>query len=213
MPGGAEIYGITGIAPADVGDVMAGAPPDAVAALTLLDVGPAPVSDDYVGFDMLLLTNLTDAALNAGGPHLGAGSAGFLHPLLERGPANNPVFGGSGALVLPDLPAGGVYATLVPSGNTFFNASVDATCGVVTVSEELSPGDTVYLVEPPVEGDLDGDCDVDTDDIQILLADRNLPVGSSACGEACDLDHDGVITALDSRVLVTKCTRLGCATQ
>jgi hypothetical protein len=213
LPGGAEIYGLTGIAPADVDDVVSGAPAGAVAALTLLDVGPAPLSDDYTGFDMLLLTNLTGAPLNSGGPHLGAGSAGFLHPLLERGPANNPVFGGSGPVVMSELPAGGVYATLVPSGNTFFNASVEATCSVLTVSEELVPGDTVYLVDAPVAGDLDGDCDVDTADVSILLADRNLPVGSSACGAACDLDGDGVITALDARILVTMCTLPGCATE
>ena len=212
LPGGAEIYGLTGIAPADVDNVMAGAPADAVAALTLLDVGPSPLADDYVGFDMLVLTNLTGAPLNSGGPHLGAGSAGFLHPLLERGPANNPVFGGAGASLMPELPAGGVYATLVPADIPFVSASVEV-CNVVTVSEKLLPGDTVYLLDATLAGDLDGDCDVDTDDINILLADRNLPVESSACGEACDLDGDGVITGLDARQLTLMCTLPGCATE
>lgn len=62
-------------------------------------------------------------------------------------------------------------------------------------------------------GDLDGDGDVDQNDVNILLADRNKPVAESTCGSACDLDGDGVITALDARKLATLCTRPNCATQ
>ena len=170
-----------------------------------------PLSDDYTGFDMLVLTNLTGTDLNGAGPKLGSGSAGFLEPLLERGPANNPTFGGAGPMTLAALPANGVYATLVPSGRgDFHNASVEF-CGVVSVSEQLGVGDTVYLGGQGL-GDLDGDCDVDSDDLAILLAELNVPVGSSSCGAACDLDGDGTITGLDSRQLVLLCTNPGCAT-
>ncbi len=62
-------------------------------------------------------------------------------------------------------------------------------------------------------GDLNGDGDVDQDDLNILLADRNKSVENSACGVPCDLDGDGQITALDARQLVLLCTRTRCATE
>ena len=61
-----------------------------------------------------------------------------------------------------------------------------------------------------IPGDLDGDNDVDQNDLNIVLSYRNQP--ASACS-ACDLDGDGMVTALDARKLVTKCTRPRCATQ
>ena len=65
---------------------------------------------------------------------------------------------------------------------------------------------------PEILGDLDND-DVDRDDLDILLPDRGQSVAASACGEACDLDEDGEITALDARKLVVLCTRPGCVTE
>ena len=61
--------------------------------------------------------------------------------------------------------------------------------------------------------DLDSDGDVDNDDLKLLLEDLNTSVSDSACGAPCDLNEDGVITALDARLLVTRCTRPRCATQ
>ena len=63
---------------------------------------------------------------------------------------------------------------------------------------------TVLLVLPvncafALTGDLDNDCNVDRDDLNILMADRNKPVADSSCGNACDLDCDGMITVLDAR--------------
>jgi hypothetical protein len=62
---------------------------------------------------------------------------------------------------------------------------------------------------PKITGDLDGDLDVDRDDLNILLTYRNQP--ASACPD-CDIDGDGRITALDARKLVLLCTRPRCAT-
>jgi hypothetical protein len=67
---------------------------------------------------------------------------------------------------------------------------------------------TVTVVTP--KGDLDKDCDIDQNDLNIILSYRNQP--ASNCPE-CDLDGDGKITALDSRKLVLLCTRPRCATK
>jgi hypothetical protein len=84
----------------------------------------------------------------------------------------------------------------------------------------VAPGNAAALVDailemitPGLRGDIDGDGDVDLDDLNLLLAERGRPAGQSQCGAACDLDGDGMITALDARVLVTLCTRARCATQ
>ncbi len=58
-----------------------------------------------------------------------------------------------------------------------------------------------------IPGDIDGDTDIDVDDISIILASRNLPAGP---GDPLDLDSDGVVTVLDARIAVTLCTRALC---
>jgi hypothetical protein len=72
--------------------------------------------------------------------------------------------------------------------------------------------DTAYVVvkAAPIVGDLDGDKDIDQNDVNIILTYRNQ--SASAC-PACDLDGDGMITVLDARKLVLMCTRPRCATQ
>ncbi len=67
-------------------------------------------------------------------------------------------------------------------------------------------------IQPSLPGDLDRDGDVDQNDLNILLSDRDKTVAQSSCGAPCDLDGDGRITALDSRKLVLLCTRPRCAT-
>jgi hypothetical protein len=73
--------------------------------------------------------------------------------------------------------------------------------------------DTAVVEVAAIPGDFDIDSDVDRDDMDILLIDRNKSVGDSACGSACDLDGDGFITGLDLRMLVLLCTRDRCATE
>jgi Tol biopolymer transport system component len=61
------------------------------------------------------------------------------------------------------------------------------------------------------EGDLDGDGDIDSDDVAIIVAARGEP--ATGPDDPRDLDGDGVITVLDARLLVLQCTRPYCATE
>lgn len=64
--------------------------------------------------------------------------------------------------------------------------------------------------QPSIPGDLDGDGDVDRDDVNVILVYRNQP--ASVC-PACDIDEDGTITVLDARKIVLMCTRPRCAVE
>ena len=76
------------------------------------------------------------------------------------------------------------------------------------------PGDAVSLVvstgpAAPALGDVDGDGDVDRNDILLISAARNQP--ASGPNDPRDIDGDGVITVLDIRAASTLCTRSRCA--
>ena len=98
------------------------------------------------------------------------------------------------------LTAQGPGMTTIRAASATISCETTGTCATLTVLAQ-------------VIGDLDGDLDVDRDDLRVLLADRNNPVGGSACGAPCDLNQDGLITALDARILVTLCTRPRCAVE
>jgi len=73
---------------------------------------------------------------------------------------------------------------------------------------DAPPEDDGNIEDDKIRGDLDGDGDIDRNDLNILLGYRDQPV--SAC-IACDLDEDGTITVLDARKLVVMCTRPRCS--
>jgi hypothetical protein len=155
LQGGADVYGImSGVSASDsfFNDVRTSAPANAVAALVRRNIGPT--GDHYLGQDHLLLVNLTETPLN--NPALGVGTPGssFSVPLLERGFAHNPAFGGTGEITLNQLPAESVYATLIGENE---HLSVNASVNGFGVSEiPFDTLDVVYLTGLPGDFNHDG---------------------------------------------------------
>lgn len=102
-------------------------------------------------------------------------------------------------------------ATVSRSGMVTAQAS-----GVTSISVNYGSGNSLVSatlnvqVLGTVKGDLNGDGKVDTDDLNILDSALNTPANGP--NDARDLNHDGVINALDARILVTLCAKPGCAT-
>jgi hypothetical protein len=145
---GAELFGLTSRAStdADIASMLTQAPAGAKGALILMDTGPAGLTQNWDGFDMLLLVNLTDTALT--GPRLGAGRAGYLLDTLVGGFARDPAFGGTGYDWLDELPAHGVYATLVPEGSTEFSMAFNDANIPCASANTLVYNQPVYDVVP-----------------------------------------------------------------
>ena len=193
LSGGADVYGLkAGLAASDAyfDDVRNNAPAGAIAAVVRRSDGPS-VNERYYLRDLLMLVNLTEAPL--ANPMLGAGAenSGFMTPLLERGFARNPEFGGSGPVTLGALPAGGVYTTLVDLAAGF---EISASLGGGSVSGlSFDALDVVYLVPSVNPGDFDSDGDADGEDFlkwqrgqspngltQVDLASWKVSYGSAA---------------------------------
>jgi hypothetical protein len=124
---------------------------------------------------------------------LGSFSGGFLEvtqsSLLTMESANPRVATATNGLI-----------TAVGAGQT----TINLTYGSLTAQIEVT-------VPMAMRGDLNGDGIIDKSDLNIITAALNTPANGS--NDARDLNHDGVINALDARILVTLCTYSGCASQ
>ncbi|MFM9997116.1 MAG: hypothetical protein ACKVU4_15110 [Phycisphaerales bacterium] len=138
--GGPDVYGLTTLTTAPFQAILSSAPSGAAAALVRMDVGPAGYDDDYAGFDMIFVINVGTQPLDA--VEVGVGQPGQSAPLMIRGVARNPAFGGAGPEPLLQLAPGAVWVTLIPDDATEFNLS--ASIGAASQAA-LPAGGVMYL--------------------------------------------------------------------
>ncbi len=117
----------------------------------------------------------------------------------------------------------GVEAVLASTDNpddpreVAFNAFIDLAIGqslIIAVATD-NGGNTanvrvpVSVVAPPLACDVDGDQDVDRDDIMLIFAARGQPADGP--DDPRDANGDGIITVNDGRECVLQCTNPACA--
>jgi len=99
--------------------------------------------------------------------------------------------------------------------NVFPDCNNNAISDVVDLTQGSQDADSNHIPDEceitVIVGDLDSDGDIDRDDMSIILASRNQP--ASSADDPKDLNHDGMITTRDARVLRGLCTRSRCATE
>jgi FPC/CPF motif-containing protein YcgG len=107
-----------------------------------------------------------------------------------------------------NLPA--AYGLEIRQGQVFWPTSTDDLFYLVEAdgsSDHRLVWIDLTLEAAKVEGDLDGDGDVDRDDLGVIRS--HLRESADACPD-CDLDGDGTITIRDARQLVLLCTCSRC---
>ncbi|WP_158639335.1 hypothetical protein [Elioraea rosea] len=155
LDGGAEIYGLTDLkASVDFLDIYNNRGPTAAGinyemALVKLDVGiDLP---DFVGFDALYVMSLRDPGANIFLPKVGVGDGKAGDPLLERGTARNPLFGGRGPIGIFELGSEQVWMTLIPELSTgFYISAIDDRFSAYATT--LGYGEALYLDLPEPAG-------------------------------------------------------------
>jgi hypothetical protein len=83
------------------------------------------------------------------GPRLGVGRKGYLADTVVGGFERNALFGGAGYEWLDELPAGAVYATLVPEGATDFACAFDNAREPWAWINTLSYDQPLYAIPEP----------------------------------------------------------------
>lgn len=141
---GAEIYGFLNninVQNSYFSSIKENAPANSAAALYRPTIGPEGYQDNYPGYNLLLLINLTNGSLQ--NPKLGidldASSASFLKPIMEKGYTLNS------ALEIAAVQAYEVYVTLIPESSTIVNAEITTAIETFTISETLAVDTPVYL--------------------------------------------------------------------
>jgi hypothetical protein len=95
------------------------------------------------------------------------------------------------------------------SGSLFPLGKTPVNCSAVDGSGNAAFGLFNVSVSCLLKGDQDGDCDVDQNDVNVVVAARGQP--ATGPDDPRDIDGDGSITVLDARQLILMCTRPRCA--
>lgn len=138
------------------------------------------------------LSTLTEDQLAVTGKY----SDGITRDITQ---SSQTVFSSNNVAVATVSITGHVYA--VAPGQTVINVSNSGMQASATIDVNIFP----------LRGDLNGDGDVDQNDLNAIL--KALNTSSTGQGDPRDLNNDGQINALDARILTTLCSRPHCATQ
>jgi len=136
------------------------------------------------------------------------GTATFVSATASQGTCNQ-----SAGIVTCDLGTldPGVTATITivvePTAGGIMTNTANVTCNEQDPNPANDSATETTEVGVISDGDLDGDGDIDRDDINVIISHRNQP--ASDCPE-CDIDGDGTITILDAIKLKNMCTNPGC---
>ncbi len=105
---------------------------------------------------------------------------------------------------LSNIPAGATVKYFFTVG-PLVNGAFDTPWQTLSLSSASSSSSSSAA---PMLCDVNNSRTVDIDDIDLILARKNTTVQGSS---PYDVNNDGVINVLDSRLCVTKCTKLSCA--
>lgn len=117
---------------------------------------------------------------------------------MTHNPDNTNVF------TLSNIPAGATVKYFFTIG-PLVNGAFDTPWQTFSLSGASSSSSSSAA---PLVCDFNGSKTVDIDDIDMILARKNLP---APAGSPYDVNKDGVINVLDSRVCTLKCTKAACA--
>jgi len=104
---------------------------------------------------------------------------------------------------LDNIPAGATVKYFFTIG-PLVNGAFDTPWQTLSMSSASSSSSS----SAPLMCDVNNSGTVDLDDIDLILARKNTTVQGSS---PYDVNNDGVVNVLDSRVCATKCTKLSCA--
>lgn len=221
--------GITSVALQGFGWTPIVGGPDPLAFSVSIPATAQPGSSQIVAFDLTprgpigLGAASAPLLLTVQGPIVTSLGANFkaIHFRLAGAQRRVHVFGiAAGVRVGLQDPSAILFSSQNPSVATVDQAGLVTAMGPgqTTVSAiYTNPNNARVSIAVPIfvpqstHGDLNGDGKVDLEDVAIIQGALN----STAVGpnDARDLNHDGVINALDARILTTLCTYPRCATR
>jgi hypothetical protein len=155
LVGGAEAFGV--LANLDATNTLftptkSNAPAGALGALIVTAAGVPGYTDDFPGYDLVLLVNF-DSSLND--PMIGfdAGSTdpGFMRPLVQGGYMTTAAFGGHAYTTLNALDPDAIYGFLVPDSDLLTGQFYVSADGAAPLDVAMPFGGTSYLTAPVPE--------------------------------------------------------------